>query len=102
MSCVEEDGDPDAQDLCNYCLADTHCDGTVSWCNCTCGWGDDERDDDDDEPGYWGDDAPGSLTRAVRNQGLIPYRTETHDYCDWYRPDVPKITATTDDGEPVL
>jgi hypothetical protein len=96
-----EEGDPDAQDLCNYCLAGTHCDGTVSWCNCTCGWGDDERDDDADEPDCcWDDDAPRTLTRTVQQQGLVPCRTD--NYYDWYRPEIARITATTDEGEPVL
>jgi hypothetical protein len=96
VSEVSEDGDPDVQDLCNYCLADAHCDGTVSWCNCTCGWGDGERDDDE----------PGSLTGAVRQQGLIPYCTQTPrdyvSYVGWYRPEIAWVTATTQDGEPVL
>jgi hypothetical protein len=81
MSGIDEEGDPDFQDLCNYCLADQHCDGTVSWCNCTCGWGDDERDDDGD-----GDE----------------YEFDYDGFAAPYRPPVIEVTATTDDGEPVL
>jgi hypothetical protein len=64
-------GDPDAQDLCDVCLSDDlrmHCDGSVAWCSCSCGW-----------PSY---------------AGGFSY--------DRYWPRVVLVTATTDDGEPVL
>ena len=74
---VEEEGDPDEQDLCNGCLADLHCDGTVSWCNCTCGW-----------PEDWAEKLPPERTREElgfsREMAAVPApgkdRFTDHDF----------------------